>query len=175
MQEVQETWVWSLDWENPLEEEMATTPVFLPRKSHGQRSLMGYSPWHCKKLDTTKWLTHRLAMLSTFSCVFWPCVCLWRNVYLDLLPIFWLGDFFFFFWLSCMSCLYILEINPLSVTSFANIFSHSVGCLFISSMVFFAVQKYLNLIGSHFIFVFIFTILGGGLKKILLHSAYVFL
>ena len=36
-----------------------------------------------------------------------------------------------FFWiLSCMSCLYILEINPLSVTSFANIFSHSVSCLF---------------------------------------------
>ena len=30
-----------------------------------------------------------------------------------------------------MSCLYILEINPLSVNSFANIFSHSEGCLFI--------------------------------------------
>ena len=30
---------------------------------------------------------------------------------------------------DCMSCLYILEINPLLVTSFANIFSHSVGCL----------------------------------------------
>ena len=33
-----------------------------------------------------------------------------------------------------MSCLYILEINPLSVTLFANIFSHSVGCLFILFM-----------------------------------------
>ena len=31
--------------------------------------------------------------------------------------------------LSCMSCLYILEINPLSVVSFAIIFSHSEGCL----------------------------------------------
>ena len=31
--------------------------------------------------------------------------------------------------LSCMSCLYMLEINPLSVASFTNIFSHSVGCL----------------------------------------------
>ena len=29
------------------------TPVFLPGKSHGQRSLMGYSPWGCKELDTT--------------------------------------------------------------------------------------------------------------------------
>ena len=32
--------------------------------------------------------------------------------------------------LSCMSCLYILEMNPLSVASFANIFSHTEGCLF---------------------------------------------
>ena len=35
---------------------------------------------------------------------------------------------FVFLILSCMSCLYILEINPLSVPSFANIFSHSEGC-----------------------------------------------
>ena len=33
-----------LGQEDPLEEEMATTPVFLPRKSHGQRSLEGYGP-----------------------------------------------------------------------------------------------------------------------------------
>ena len=34
----------------PLENEMAThSPVFLPGKSHGQRSLMGYSPWGCKR------------------------------------------------------------------------------------------------------------------------------
>ena len=36
---------------------------------------------------------------------------------------------FVFLILSCVSCLYILEINPLSVALFANIFSHSVGCL----------------------------------------------
>ena len=29
-----------------------STPVFLPGESHGQRSLMGYSPWGCKKSDT---------------------------------------------------------------------------------------------------------------------------
>ena len=33
--------------------------------------------------------------------------------------------------LSCMSCLYILEINPLSVVSFAIIYAHPEGCLFI--------------------------------------------
>ena len=43
---------------------------------------------------------------------------------------FWLGYLFYFLILSCMSCLYILEINSLSVASFANIFSHSEGCLF---------------------------------------------
>ena len=55
------------------------------------------------------------------------------------------------------------------VASFANIFSHSVGCLFILLMVSFAVQRLLSLIRSHlFIFVFIFITLGGGSKKILL-------
>ena len=52
-----------------------------------------------------------------------------------------------------MSCLYILEINPLSVASFANIFSYSECCLFIFVMVSSAVQKLLSLIRSHFLFV----------------------
>ena len=42
---------------------------------------------------------------------------------------------------SCMSCLYILEINTLSVVSFAFIFSHSEGCLFTVFILSFAVQK----------------------------------
>ena len=49
---------------------------------------------------------------------------------------------------SSMSCLYILEINPLSIASFANIFSHSESCLFILFMVSFAVQKLLSFIRS---------------------------
>ena len=64
-----------------------------------------------------------------------------------------------------MSCLYILEINPLSVASLANIFSHSEGCVFILFMVSFAVQKLLSFIRSHlFIFVFISISLGSGSK-----------
>ena len=43
-----------LGGEDPLEEEMATSPGFLPGESHGQRSLVGYSPWGRKELDTTK-------------------------------------------------------------------------------------------------------------------------
>ena len=42
---MQETHVLFLDGEDPLEKEWQPTPVFLPRKLHGQRSLMGYSPW----------------------------------------------------------------------------------------------------------------------------------
>ncbi|RAX29010.1 UNVERIFIED_CONTAM: hypothetical protein DQE83_28935, partial [Escherichia coli] len=45
---MRETQVQFLGQENPLEKEMAPTPVFLPRKSHGQRSLLGYSPWDLK-------------------------------------------------------------------------------------------------------------------------------
>ena len=46
MQELQEVWVQSLGQEDPLEEEMAahSSILFLPGKSHGQRSLGGYGP-----------------------------------------------------------------------------------------------------------------------------------
>ena len=51
---VQETQVQSLGWEDPLEQEWQLTPVFLPGKFHGQRGLVGYSPWGHKELDTTE-------------------------------------------------------------------------------------------------------------------------
>ena len=41
---MRETWVYSLGWEDPLETGMATYSIFLPGESHGQRSLLGYSP-----------------------------------------------------------------------------------------------------------------------------------
>ena len=67
----------------------------------------------------------------------------------------------FVFW-HCMSCLYIVEINPLSVVSFAIIFSHSKGGIFTLLIVSFTVQKLLSLIRSHlFTFVFISLTLGG--------------
>ena len=71
--------------------------------------------------------------------------------------------------LSCMNCLYILYINPLLVALFANVLSHSIGCLFILLMISFAVQKILSLIRSHlFIFAFISFALGDWSKKTLL-------
>ena len=64
-----------------------------------------------------------------------------------------------------MSCLYILEINPLSVSTFANIFSYPEHCLFVLFMVSFAMQKRLSLFRS--IYLFLFS-LGHESKKILL-------
>ena len=40
----------SLDQDDPLEEEMATHSNILDRKSHGQRSLVDYSPWGGKRI-----------------------------------------------------------------------------------------------------------------------------
>ena len=50
---MQETWVPSLGWEDPLEKEMATHSSVLAWEIPGQRNLVGYSPWGCKELDTT--------------------------------------------------------------------------------------------------------------------------
>ena len=47
---VQEPQVRSLGQEDPLEKEMQPTPVFLPGKSHGQRTLAGYSLWGSRKV-----------------------------------------------------------------------------------------------------------------------------
>ena len=62
-----ETWVWFLGWEDPLEEGMAPTPVFLPGESHGQRSLAGYSPWGHKESDMTEWLSTGVARKTTLG------------------------------------------------------------------------------------------------------------
>ena len=87
-------------------------------------------------------------MLSIFSCAHWPFVCLlWRNVCLGFPLVFYLG--FFVVVVGCMRCLYILEIKPFLVAIFADIFSQSIGCLFVLLMVFFIKQKLVSLIRSH--------------------------
>ena len=51
---MQKTWVRSLDWEDPLEEGMATHSSILAWNPHGHRGLAGYSPWGRKELDMTE-------------------------------------------------------------------------------------------------------------------------
>ena len=103
-------------------------------------------------------------MLSIFSCVYWPSVCLLGKMFVQFICS-------FFNWVVCLlmlNCLFSLGINPL-VISFANMFSHSLGCLFIFLRIYFTVQKLLGLIRSHlYIFAFISFALGDKSKKILL-------
>ena len=49
-----DSWVRKIPWKRKWQ----PTPVFFPGEFHGQRSLVGYSPWVPKELDTTEWLTH---------------------------------------------------------------------------------------------------------------------
>ena len=60
----QETWVRSLGQEVLQRREWQPTPVFLPGEFHGQRSLVGYSPWGHKEWDTTEQLTLSLFILA---------------------------------------------------------------------------------------------------------------
>ena len=55
-------WVGKIPWRRKWQ----PTLVFFPGESHGQRSLVGYSPWGCKESDTTE----------PFHCIlWWPAVC----------------------------------------------------------------------------------------------------
>ena len=87
MQETQETWVWCWVRKVPWRRKWQHTPVFLPGKFHGQRSVAGYSPWGRKESDTTErthnWefiehlisapLPAMLLLLSHFSRVLTLC------------------------------------------------------------------------------------------------------
>ena len=94
----------------------------------------------------------------SFMCLLTSCIsslenCLFR--YFDHFSIGWLT----FLLLSCISCLYILEMKPLSVASFETVFSHSVSCLFVFFLVSFAVQKLVSLIRSHWFIFLLFLLL----------------
>ena len=120
----------------------------------------GYSDWyemifccnfdlHFSNIEWYEWCWTSFHVFISHLCL------LQRNVFLALLPTFSLVCLSFIV-LSCVSCLYDLEINPLLVVSFAIIFSHSEGCIFTLLIVSFVMQKLLSLIKSHLlIFVFI--------------------
>ena len=66
-------WVGKTPWRKAWQ----LIPVFLPGESHGQRSLVGYSPWGCKELDTTEWLTlslHFIPLVGIIPKALWNCI-----------------------------------------------------------------------------------------------------
>ena len=73
-------WVRKIPWRRQWQ----PTPVFLPGKSHGLRSLVGYNPWGHKELDTTERLHFTTALYSSFfiglkdglSAISFPCTTL---------------------------------------------------------------------------------------------------
>ena len=58
-------WIQSLGWEDPLDKENGNPLQYsLPEKSHGQRSLVDYSPKGCKELDMTEQLNSDIINLE---------------------------------------------------------------------------------------------------------------
>ena len=82
---MQETRVWSVGWEHPLEKEWQPSPVFLPGEFHGQWTLVGYSPWGWKELDTTEQLMHIFILVILIEMLWYlivvsVCISLTGNV-----------------------------------------------------------------------------------------------
>ena len=74
-----------------LRKKWQPTPVLLPGKSHGQRSLVGFSPWDCKELDTTEAIEHPCTQ-EHFCYIIIPL--LWKsyictNIGKDLIKSYW--------------------------------------------------------------------------------------
>ena len=91
--EMRETWVRSLGREDPWRRKWQPTPIFLPRKFCGLRSLVGYSPWGCKESDTTERL--RFALYN----ICYVCVCV--HIYIHTLHIYIYMETILYCWWKC--------------------------------------------------------------------------
>ena len=76
-------WVRKTPWRRKRQ----PAPVFLPGKSHRQRSLEGSSPWGCKESDTTEVTEHACSIFSSLVLLR-GCVDSWRNSHVSCTDLF---------------------------------------------------------------------------------------
>ena len=71
----------SLGGEDPRRRQWQPTPELLPGNSHGQRSLIGYSPWGCEESDTTEQL--HFTSLQREKCLHAQWLCMFKELECD--------------------------------------------------------------------------------------------
>ena len=77
---MQETQAGPLGGAEPWRRKWQPAPVFLPGKSRGQRSLVGYSPWGHKELDMTEYaLLITLKVEGSVTCIEMSWLLVWRT------------------------------------------------------------------------------------------------
>ena len=117
----------------------------IPFSSHFHQHLLFTDFLNVRHSDSSLWFWFAIlwwwAMLNIFSFAWWQSTdLLLRNIHL-FSPFLCLLFFICLFHIELYGCFYVLDINSLSVISFANIFSHSAGSLFIL-LAYFAMQNF---------------------------------
>ena len=92
------------------------TSVFLPGKSHGQRSLAGCCPWGHKELGTTEQLNHASRTDLFAHAWFWHILAIWK-IWVQLInQIFWMLTYFIW-WYFKIIFMYIFTANIIQISS----------------------------------------------------------